>query len=87
MIIPYNAGFNKCYEGVLTYINNSTEAKYVYKKFYDFLKNELQTNYLYNENFATFLAKQDSTINSQTGSASLVYYKMKRKEIDLKIKN
>lgn len=100
MIIPYSAGFKKCWEnytkkiyedGVEIEVNS--DLKKIIEKFYKFIKTEMQEKYFYKKNSSSYVNKMKEDfeenrkyeIITETGEADMSYYKLKKKSIEKKI--
>lgn len=99
MIIPYSAGFNLCWNNYLKIIEEKNlniiidkNFKKIFKKFYYFLKHNVQSKHFYNKSTDTIIQKaieefQESRkfiLESPTGDADISYFKMKKSSIDKK---
>lgn len=97
MTIPYSAGFNLCWKNYIDELKNenieiSGDLKKKFKKFYFFIKNEMQNDFLYKKNTQSLIEKMNEdfesirkyVLESKTGIADISYYKMKKSSLDKK---
>jgi len=99
MTIPYGAGNDKCWEEYLNLvkekklqINLNNNLKKLLIKFHNFIRNKLQTLYLYKKPSENLMREQSKKfeenrifeIESETGKADLSYYITKKGSIDKK---
>lgn len=100
MTIPYSAGFDRCYDDFKKKIIESgvsysfdKDVEKMYNKYYNFIKYKMERLYLYKTSskdlyegiIEEFEKKREYYRESETGKASLRYYKLKSLSIDVNI--
>lgn len=94
MIIPYSAGFEKCFSSISPFVtkDNIDEVGSIFLMFYNFVKKELWVHLDLKESYSNYIKNYINTnqkyeAESETGYANLQYNKTKIYEHDFKYIN